>query len=100
MICPVCLGRRAFETPTGPQPCGECGGMGTVHLGSIQAGRFERTGAIKRIRAANGDGDRDREALVASLLREASIGAQPRHVNVVSVIDLIVEEASGGMHEG
>jgi len=31
MLCPVCHGRRVLEIAGKIQPCGECGGQGTIH---------------------------------------------------------------------
>lgn len=31
MLCPTCHGHHWLVTPTGSEPCTECGGMGEIH---------------------------------------------------------------------
>lgn len=64
------------------------GGMGEVKLGMRQAGEFRRLVAIKRLRPEYADDPRFHDMFLA----EARLAGLVRHANVVSVLDVGVDE--------
>jgi serine/threonine-protein kinase len=65
------------------------GGMATIHLGRIcGAGGFSRAVAIKRLHLAHASAPEQ----AATLLDEARLASRIRHPNVLTVLDVVVED--------
>src|SRR5437773_729033 len=79
---PLAIGRYTLHGELG------AGGMATVHLGRLRGPiGFSRTVAIKRLRP----GFLHDPEFSARFLDEARLAARIRHVNVVSMLDVVSE---------